>query len=128
MLLMEALVSEDDDELGRLRRSARTDGEILVVLSKIEATQNLHHSQNITKFEGLTARLDIQNGRIGKSETKVDGIEKILAEQALKDSYHAGVKVGQSQTIMSRTQLGTLISIGTLVSVVVGLIVRFVEL
>ena len=118
----------EDDELGRLRRSARTDGEILVILSKIEATQNLHHSQNISKFEGLTARLDIQNGRLGKSEIKVDGIEKILASQALKDSYQDGIKAGQSQTIMSRTQLGTLISLGTLVSVIVGLIVRFVEI
>lgn len=125
---MEALVNDDNndgDELGQFRRSSRTEGEILVMLAKIEATQKLHHSQNLSKFEGLTARLDLQNGRVGKSEAKIDGIERILAEQALTDRYDAGVKEGQSQTVLSRGQMATLIGILTIMSLGSGIVWRF---
>ena len=79
---MEALVSDDGDEIGQFRRSSRSEGEILVILAKIEAKQNLHHDQNIAKFEQVNARLDAQNGRVGKSEVAIDGIRNILADRA----------------------------------------------
>ena len=122
---MERLMSEDEgDEIGQFRRSSRSEGEILVVLAKIEATQKMHHSQNLDKFDQVKARLDIQNGRVGKAEAAIDDIKKLLGEQALQDKYDAGVKSGQSQTVLSRGQFATLIACGGLLSTIAGVVVK----
>ena len=121
---MEALVSDDGDEIGQFRRSSRSEGEILVILAKIEAKQNLHHDQNIAKFEQVNARLDAQNGRVGKSEVAIDGIRNILADRALQDKFDAGVKIGQSQTVLSKGQFATLIACGGLLSTIAGIVVK----
>ena len=123
---MEALVSDDNDgdELGQFRRSSRTEGEILVMLAKIEATQKLHHSQNLDKFDQVKLRLEQQNGRVGKAEVAIDDIKRLLGEQALQDKYDAGLKTGQSQTVLSKGQFATLIACGGLLSTIAGIVVK----
>ena len=123
---MEALVSDDNDgdELGQFRRSSRTEGEILVMLAKIEATQKLHHSQNLDKFDQVKLRLEQQNGRVGKAEVAIDDIKRLLGEQALQDKYDAGLKTGQSQTVLSKGQFATLIACGGLLSTIAGVVVK----
>lgn len=123
-------VENDPPDLGEVRRNVRDNGDVLVILAKIEAQQASQAQRLGDKVDGINDRLDAQNGRIGKVEVRATAIEEALAKRALREAREQGRAEGRSTAFLTRKQ-ATAIGAGvmflmTVAGGIAGVIVKFV--